>query len=199
MGVVYSLGVGCDIAFDLELIERFDVEVHAFDPTPSTAEWLRSQSAPPDFHFYPWAIGGHDRTMRLSPRLKRNGKRSEIMFHQVADDAPGNEGDIEVEAKRLPTIRRELGHETIDLLKMDIEGAEYEVLDDLLATSIRPTQLLIEFHHRHPGRNKSMTTDAIGRLGEAGYAIFSISSTGREFSFVRRDAAARYQEPSPPV
>ena len=32
--VVYSLGVGEDIAFDLELIDRLSATVHAFDRTP---------------------------------------------------------------------------------------------------------------------------------------------------------------------
>jgi hypothetical protein len=36
-------------------------------------------------------------------------------------------------------------------MKMDIEGAEYEVLDGLLSSPIKPTQLLVEFHHRFPG------------------------------------------------
>jgi len=31
---------------------------------------------------------------------------------------------------------------------MDIEGAEYEVIDDLIASGIRPKQILVEFHHR---------------------------------------------------
>ena len=36
-------------------------------------------------------------------------------------------------------------------MKMDIDGAWYEVLDDLPASPIKPTQLLVEFHHRFPG------------------------------------------------
>jgi len=32
--VVYSLGIGEDISFDLALIEKYGARVHAFDPTP---------------------------------------------------------------------------------------------------------------------------------------------------------------------
>ena len=57
---------------------------------------------------------------------------------------------IEVPVRRLSTIMRELGHGAIDLLKMDIEGAEYEVIADLLACGADVRQLLVEFHHRWP-------------------------------------------------
>ncbi|GIS18490.1 MAG: hypothetical protein CM15mP120_04060 [Pseudomonadota bacterium] len=42
---------------------------------------------------------------------------------------------------------RDLGHDHLDVLKMDIEGAEYAVLDDMLQSNILPDQLLVEFHH----------------------------------------------------
>src|SRR5713101_7131829 len=41
--IVYSLGVGEDISFDLALIQQFGVTIHAFDPTPRVREWLASQ------------------------------------------------------------------------------------------------------------------------------------------------------------
>src|SRR5262245_45261334 len=42
--VVYSVGVGEDISFDLALIERFGLQVHAFDPTPKSVRWVKQQS-----------------------------------------------------------------------------------------------------------------------------------------------------------
>jgi hypothetical protein len=68
---------------------------------------------------------------------------------------------------------------------MDIEGAEYEVLDGLLASPIKPTQLLVEFHHRFAGIGLDKTADVIKRLRDDGYKIFAISEIGREVSFLR--------------
>ena len=42
--VVFSLGIGEDISFDLSLIERFGVEIEAFDPTPRVKKWLAAKS-----------------------------------------------------------------------------------------------------------------------------------------------------------
>jgi hypothetical protein len=41
-----------------------------------------------------------------------------------------------------------LGHTKIDLLKIDIEGAEYEVIQDIAVTMILPQIICLEFHKR---------------------------------------------------
>ena len=67
---------------------------------------------------------------------------------------------------------------------MDIKGAEYEVLEGLLASPIKPSQLLVEFHHRFPAIGLEKTVDMISLLRMAGYKIFAVSDTGREVSFL---------------
>ena len=44
--VVYSFGIGDNIAWELAMIEHFGCHVHAFDPTPRSLAWLRQQSLP---------------------------------------------------------------------------------------------------------------------------------------------------------
>jgi hypothetical protein len=115
---------------------------------------------------------------------KRDGSKSDIMYTMIAGEASVDD-PIEVPAFSLSSITTKLDHDQIDLLKIDIEGAEYEVLDALLASDIKPTQLLVEFHHRFPGIGIEKTADLIKRLGDAGYKIFAISDIGREVSFLR--------------
>ena len=184
--IVYSLGVGEDIAFYLFVIERYGVEVHAFDPTPSSIEMISTADLPNRFHFHPWAITAKDGTLNFYPRVKKDGSKSDIMFTMIAEDA-SSEDAIEVPAFCLSSALTRLGHSRIDVLKMDIEGAEYEVLEGLLASPIKPNQLLIEFHHRFPAIGIEKTADMIGRLQKAGYKIFAISETGREVSFLQAD------------
>ena len=187
-GTVYSIGVGEDIAFDLALIDRFGVEVHGFDPTPNSADWLAAQTLPERFIFHPWALAAHDGTLSLSPRIKRHGKRSRAMY-TVVDEAGSAADAIRAPAFTLDTLLQKLGHSSVNLLKMDVEGAEYDVLEALIASAIRPTQLLVEFHHRFPGIGQSATVAVIGALRRTGYRIFAVSLTGREVSFVHAPQA----------
>jgi len=181
--IVYSLGVGDLVDFDLELISRFGLTVHAFDPTPFAEEWVGTQDLPANFVFHPWAAAGEDGSLRLYRRVSTRGKRSAVMW--TADDTAGDRGDfIEAPAYTIRTMMEKLGHDRVDLLKIDVEGAEYDILDGLAPGDHLPAQLLVEFHHRFPGIGKARTAASINRLRSLGYRIFAISATGREIGFV---------------
>jgi len=181
--VVYSLGVGDLINFDLDLIEHHGATVHAFDPTPFAADWIEGQDLPAKFVFHPWAASGSDGTLRLYRRVNSRGRASTVMW--TADDGAGDTTDfIDTPAYTVSTMMEKLGHEGIDLLKMDVEGAEYDILEGLLQGERLPRQLLVEYHHRFPGISKDRTAASIEALRAAGYKIFGISETGREVGFV---------------
>ena len=121
---------------------------------------------------------------KLYPRVKKSGELSDVMYTMVPDESSQDEG-IEIPAYTIATIAEKLGHSRIDLLKLDIEGAEYEVLDGLLVSPIRPTQILVEFHHRFFDNGLERTAEVIGRLQDAGYRIMSVrAESGREVGFL---------------
>lgn len=178
--LVYSFGVGEDISFDLAMIDRYNAEVHGFDPTPRSRRWVSQQTLPQQFHFHPVGIGPKD---------------AQLPFFEPADDkhvsfsnAPG-EGQVGepvmCDVRRLVTIASDNKHEHIDVLKFDIEGFEYEVLDDLVASDVRPSLLLCEFHHGMYKSTDEDTKRAVSALQCAGYRIFYVSATGHEYGFVR--------------
>src|SRR5712692_719519 len=92
------------------------------------------------------------------------------------------------EVCQLSTIMKNLCHQRINLLKVDIEGAEYELIAQLVEMADRIDQLLIEFHHRlvRTGDGLEQTRCALKRLAESGFALFNVSPRGLEYSFVRR-------------
>ena len=181
--VVYSVGVGDLINFDLDLIDDHAATVHAFDPTPFAKDYVEQQSLPERFVFHPWAAAGADGSLRLYRRVSKRGKRSKVMW--TAGEAAGDTGDfIDAPAYTIATIMQKLGHEHVDLLKIDVEGAEYEILASLKPGDALPKQLLVEYHHRFPGIGKERTAQSIAALRDLGYRIFAISETGREISFV---------------
>ena len=175
--VVYSFGIGEDISFDLELIRRFGVQVHAFDPTPRSIQWLRGQALPELFTVHDFGVADYDGTCRFFPPANP----SYVSHSVIKRETPGPVLDAPVH--RLSTIMKMLGHSAIHVLKMDIEGAEYAVLEDLLSSEIRFDQLLVEFHHRWVSVGIEKTQKAIGDLNRVGYWIFDVSPSGREYSF----------------
>ena len=178
--VVYSAGVGEDITFDLALVERFGVTVHAFDPTPRSIAWVNAQDLPREFRMHGYGFAAYDGVAHFTP--PRNPKN---VSHTILEAPDRKQPPIEAPMRRLATAMRELGHGHIDLLKLDIEGAEFEVIEDLLRSGIPVHQLVVEFHHRFlPGLGFRRTEAAVRRLNQAGYAAFYVSAEGKDFGFL---------------
>ena len=68
--VVYSVGVGEDIRFDLALIARFGCTVYSMDPVPRSAEYARAAAAhEPRYVFHQLALWSRDETLTFyAPR-----------------------------------------------------------------------------------------------------------------------------------
>jgi FkbM family methyltransferase len=182
--VIYSVGVGEGIDFDLQLIENYGTKVYAFDPTPNSIEWLKSKKLPDNLEFCPYGLSGKDEKVKIFPRVSKKGKKSGSMFSVVNEAGDVSDG-IEVQMHSLKTIMDKLGHNKIDILKMDIEASEYAVIADIVNQQLDIGQILVEFHHRFPTVGNEMTIEAVDILNKAGYKIFFISDIGREYSFIK--------------
>ncbi|MRS01690.1 FkbM family methyltransferase [bacterium] len=179
--VVYSFGVGEDASFDISLVNRFGLRVHAFDPTPKSIQWVRSQKFADQFALHEIGLAAIDGDVTFNPP-----EDPKHISHTILNRPSTSARAISVPVRRLRTIMNDLDHMHIDILKMDIEGAEYDVIDDLRATGIRPGQILVEFHHRFPDVGIAKTKAAIERLKAMGYALFSVTSNGEEFGFINK-------------
>lgn len=171
--ICYSGGVGDDITFDLAFIERFGCEVDAFDPSPSSVEHVRVAADEPRFHFHPWGVWSDDVTVRFYAPDYSDTNFSAVNLHDTEDF-------FEAPCRSLPSMMRELGHDRIDLLKLDIEGAEYEVLDALIDGDIRPTVLCVEFHKTSGIRPMLRTASRTRAIGYVAVAV-----DGYDVTFVR--------------
>lgn len=139
--ICYCAGLGEEIAFELDLIQRYGCDVHAFDPTPRSIAFVRPLAdANPRLHLHPVGLWSHD-TEKIfwAPRDQSHVSYS-IANIQRTDSY------LVAPCRRMSTVMRELGHDRVDLLKLDIEGAEYGVLDSLEEDGIRPRLILVEMH-----------------------------------------------------
>lgn len=182
--IVYSFGIGEDITFDLALIERRGVQVHAFDPTPRSVRWVREQRIPESsLVVHEVGLAAFDGHQRFVPPKNP----SHVSYSTVRSDVPASEA-VELRVQRLSTLMASLGHTHLDLLKMDVEGGEYDVIPDILGASIPIRQLLVEFHHRFRGIGRGRTRAAIEQLRAAGFLVLDVSADGQEYAFLHRSA-----------
>ncbi|HEX2251242.1 MAG TPA: FkbM family methyltransferase [Gemmatimonadales bacterium] len=189
--VLYSFGVGRDISFEREMIEQYGLTVHAFDPTPRALSWIATQRLPARLHFHELGLAAFDGIASFQAPIKSKFE-SFSMVRQSGQGSP-----IQAPVRRLQSILDMLGHTKVDVLKLDIEGAEYDVLSDVLAGGCAIGQILVEFHHRWREVSAAQTHRAISSLSRAGYSLAAVSSAGTEYTFVPTGAAAGRNSSSP--
>lgn len=184
-GIAYSFGIGTDISFEEDLMNSTQVELHAFDPTPRSLAWLRSRPLPSRISIHDYGISDSDGTARFFAPANVAHVSFSMRHHALPTDA----GTV-CSVYRLATIMEKLGHAKLDLLKMDIEGAEYAVLQDVVRSGLSIPQILVEFHHRWSRSDVALTDQTIRMLNEHGYRIYHVSPTGMEYSFVQSSPEA---------
>ena len=180
---IISAGVGEDASFDLAVIAKYGCTVHALDPTPKSVAWVRDHIREPRFVLHEWALAATDGSLRLYLPTQDT-----FVSASCRQGRHTSTRSVEVPAVSLHSLFDRLGFDAVDVLKMDIEGAEYEVIAAGLKSGAleRVNQLLVEFHHFHPVFGTGATREAVGALHAAGWRIAWVSPTHHELLFIRR-------------
>jgi FkbM family methyltransferase len=165
--ICYLAGAGEDISFDCALTKLFFCDVRIVDPTPRAVRHFKElnravkegrrfsvNNSDVDFYeisvsdlarlvFLPFGLADMDVEMKFyMPKNPEHVSCSTVNL-QKTDEY------FTAQCYRLTTLMRQQGDAEIDLLKMDIEGGEYAVIGDLLASNLLPSTLLIEFDEAH--------------------------------------------------
>jgi len=182
--VIYSFGIGEDISFDTAIIKKHGCHVFGFDPTPKSINWVKGQEINEKFHFYEFGIGNKSGFVDFFLPKNPEHVSGSLIDTKNVDSAK----KVSVVMKSLEDIMNELDHKHIDVLKMDIEGSEYDVIENILSSKISITQILIEFHDRFFENGTLKTKQAIQKLNSYGYEIYAVSDSFEEISFINKNA-----------
>ena len=189
--LLVDCGLGEDISFDSAFLSRFGGMVVGIDPNPQSLAWCKAH-CPPGMHLLDrafWSSAGEVLTFHL-PRPKQELPRG-------ADGVSGSlipsHAYVEGGAARAVTtidlaqVLADAAREDCDVLKLDIEGAEYEVLPALARSGLlaRCRQLLVEFHHGVTEHTQAQTEDVIDTVRAAGFRLAHLE--GRNHIFRRDD------------
>lgn len=179
--IIYSFGVGEDASFDVSLIRKYGCRVLAFDPTPKSLDYVRRTIDDPHFVIHSTALADHVGTLELFLPTNMDHVSASL---EMTDRTSGS--SFMAECATLGQIMRRNGHDHIDVLKVDIEGAEYSALGtgDGLDCLRHTHQLLIEFHHWMAPFRVRDTLGLCERLKAIGFRVAWTSPLGHEVLFV---------------
>lgn len=193
--LLIDCGLGEDISFPTAFLDRFGGRAIGIDPNPRSLAYCESR-CPPGMEIRPlafWKRAGETLTFHL-PRSKEHLPRgadgvsgSLVGSHEYVS---GGE-ELAVTTTSLAKILHDAGCDECAVLKIDIEGAEYEVLAELCRTGDirRARQLLIEFHHRVTHHTLDETMAAVKNVTDAGFELVYVE--GRNHIFRRHDTGRR--------
>lgn len=157
------LDLGCNKgAFIRSMRQTYGCRCFAVEPNPRLFERLSLMS---DIHAFNYAVAGCAGEVDFC--LTENHEASSI----VRDTSDCRGETVKVKTIGLAALLEQMDVEYVDLLKVDIEGAEIEMFDEM-PDSIAPAfgQLTVEFHDFRgvPVSAIERVSKKLGRLGYAG-------------------------------
>lgn len=197
---IISAGLGEDASFDVEFASKYNAKVIIVDPTPRAISHFRkiieaigepsrekysssgcqpisaydlSNVTEESFVLINKALWDRNAKLKFfEPRNPAHVSHSIINYqNNYSNDTPF----IEVEAVTLNSLLADLNLEkdAIPLIKLDIEGAEIEVIKSCIASGVMPRQILVEFDELNApsAQGFSRITEVDDLLKSSGYKI----------------------------
>ena len=103
-----------------------------------------------------------------------------------------NDTNVRFQCRTVDTLAASRSWNHIDILKMDIEGFEYEILESVSSWQTSVDQICVEIHVKNSSGTIHSVWDAVSlfwRLRRQGYAI--IYNSAMDFTFARTDFTKR--------
>jgi len=206
--ICYCVGAGDDISFDTELKILYDSDIFIFDPTPASKDHflklkdsIKKSEPPPRVH------GDPSFTYRISLEQLNEIKFIEqgvwtektlLKFHDPGIDGyvsqsvylfKDSKRIMELPVDRLSNIMKSLNHEQIDLIKIEIEGAEYSVIDTIVQDKLNVKMILVEFDEIYHAKGYAYLLrikKTCSQLKKAGF-VLTHSTSKLKRTFIRKD------------
>ncbi len=154
--VVFDLG-GYKGEWAQQIYDRYKCHIHVFEPVPALAVAMKTHfsTLTDKIHIYDFGLSNKDTTLKLS--YSDDGSS----FYQSSSTI------IDANVKSIIGFLKDNHIHKIDLIKLNIEGDEYAVLNELLDHNFidNITDIQVQFHDFVPNA-KSMRDDIRNRLSQ---------------------------------
>lgn len=172
---VIDVGCGYEADFSIAMIERYGAKTFAVDPTlkhRSALIKLRGKYKG-RFEHLPFCISASDGALVFfESKTNESGSIMQDHHNRIRDETKS----YEVTSMTLRSLLKHIGLDSVDILKLDIEGAEYDLLGKINIVDICPfRQIFVEFHHHallhHSESETRRLVDKICGLGFKSYSL----------------------------
>ncbi len=206
--ICYLVGAGDDISFDVELKKRYDSQIIIIDPTPAAKEHflkvkesMQKNETPPKVHGdpnYVYKISSEKVNEMVFVEKGVWTENTVLKFHDpeiggyVSQSVflfQDSKKVMELPVDRLSNLMKSLNHDKIDLVKLEIEGAEYTVIDTILEDKVDVKMILVEFDEIYHAKGLShllRIRKTCSKLRKAGF-VLAHSTTKLKRTFIRKD------------
>jgi FkbM family methyltransferase len=176
--ICYSVGAGGETSFDMELIDRYGTTVRSFDPVDEYVQLAIEHAQGNDrFTAHKAAITTSDGPLRM--QLTHDPASQSVSPAGLYD----TRSYIELPGRTLQSLMTELGDAKIDLLKLDIEGGEYEVIPTLDLGALGVKVFATQMHHTGTVRDGRRL---VACIADQGYDAVACHPAVK-LTFVRRE------------
>ena len=172
--VIIDVGCADDADFSLHMIDKYGLKAYGIDPTRKHRPALNSLEEKLDgrFKHLPLAVSATNGTITFH-ESETNQSGSILNDHtNVIQDKVNS---YEVESVTLKNLIDRIDKPDVDLIKLDLEGAEYDLLKNITADDVKPfRQIFIEFHHHCTHHSIEETQAIVEAISAMGFETFSL-------------------------
>lgn len=211
--VIYTIGVGEDMSFDVILANVTGAPIYLYDPTPRAITHVRMIQNAFNTNTKPKSDtrygGGDPRYIDMLFKHKCESKCIVFTPKAITHDEyqktarfyqPKNKEHVscsllenathfdtrqyyDVECTTLIQEMKHHGHDRIDLLKLDVEGVECDILKALFDHKVYPSIICVEFDLLRYDPGNEKVRNLLTKIERLGYNLFHRS--GLDFTFTR--------------
>lgn len=179
---VIDVGCGFDADLSVALIKKYGVKSYGVDPTKKHQKQLKKlelQHRGSFFHL-PFAVSSENREVEFF-ESKNSVSGSFFSGHKnmIADQTIA----YGVKSLTPDSLLKEIGLNKVQYLKLDLEGAEYDLIFKNKKEFFQPfSQVFVEFHHGTVGQySKKHTKRAVGIFKKNGFLPFTVDDVSYLF------------------
>jgi len=181
--ILIDVGCASDPDLSKHMLNKYGLRAFGVDPTLKHAFALRAleENTKGRFKHIQAAVTVKDGKITFYETFDKESG-SAVSHHSNATNEATK--SYEVESVSLKTLLARAGVTKVDFLKLDLEGAEYELLKNITAEDLKPfKQLFVEFHHHCTSYSKRDTKATVQSLCDKGFRSFTLND--RDFLFFR--------------